>query len=525
MNLHHPSSEVESSNATPAPGLPRGWAWIAAGAAALVLYGATTAPGLLWGDSGQAQLHVLLGGWYVQGEIVRSHVLYYALCRAVAWLGVSPAGSANVIAALAGAVTVANFAWLAASLCRTRVAVVAATLALMCSHTLWQLSTGAEVVTLTTALLTAELIALVKLAQTGRLRWVFLIALTSGLGISNHNFAFLMWPVYLFLALRSRRAWDGYCGRAIGLVALGLIIGATPVLALCLHDVATHQDLGATIESFLVGRYASNVGNVGHLSRLLMRTVLAFGLNFPTPLLLLGFTGVFALRKQSCSTIRWALWMGGAIHLAFAARYDVPDQHTFLVPTFVFFALMMAGGLDQWAVGRKRRGITVALIALACAAPIVYAAAPPLLRRFAPNLSLFPDRKVAYRDPHDWFIKPWRTGCDGPERFAREALTVLPPDALLVVDSTLYSPVNYLQAAESLRRDVRLDCVLAEQDWLSPIPAQDDAYREDLLRTGRLYTASDVKRYQPHWLRRWMEGDAPVRFEPVGPIYKVIPFP
>ena len=491
----------------------------------MVLYAATSAPGLLWGDSGQAQLHVLLGGWSVQGEIVRSHVLYYALCRAVVWLGSSPAGSANLIAALAGAVTVANFAWLASSLCRTRVAVIAATIALMCSHTLWQLSTGAEVVTLTTALLTAELIALVKLTQTRRLRWVLLIAMTSGLGISNHNFAFLMWPVYLFLALRSWRAWGGYRRRATSLVALGVIIGAAPVLALCLDDYVTHKDLGATFESFLVGRYGSNVGNVGHLPRLLMRTALAFVLNFPTPLVLLGITGVFALRKQSCGTLRLALWLGGGIHLAFAARYDVPDQHTFLVPTFVFFALMMASGLDRWATGRERRGITVALIAMACVAPIVYAAAPPLLRRFAPNLSLFPDRKVAYRDPHDWFIKPWRTGYDGPERFAREALAVLPPDALLVVDSTLYSPVNYLQAAESLRRDVRLDCVLAEQDWLSPIPEPVDAYREGLLSAGRLYTASDVKRYQPHWLRRWMEGDEPVRFEAVGPVYKVIPFP
>jgi hypothetical protein len=523
--LDHASHAVDSSAASGEGGVGRTWAWTAAGAAALVLYRATMAPGLLWGDSGQAQLQVLLGGWYVQDEIVRSHVLYYALCRIAAWCGASAAGSANVIAALGGAVTVANFAWLAASLCRTRVAVAAATIALLLSHTHWHFSTGAEVVTLTTALLTAELIALVKLVETRRLRWVFLLALANGLGVSNHNFAFLMWPVYVFLALRFRRAWSGFRFRATILAAIGLTIGAAPVLALCVDHFLAHRSLGATVESFLVGHYAPNVANLSRLPQLLARTGLAFPLNFPTPLLLLGFIGVFAVRGLRSGVLRWALWLGGAIHLAFAARYDVPDQHTFLVPTFVFFALMMAVGLDRWAANRSGRGVFVTLIALACIAPIVYAAAPPLLRRFAPDLSFFPQRDVAYRDPYDWFIKPWRTGYNGPERFAREALAVLPPDALLVVDSTLYAPVNYVQAAESLRRDVRLDCTLAEQDWLSPITSDADAYRYELLRSGRLFAASDVKRYQPHWLRRWMEGETPVRFEPVGPVYKVVPFP
>ena len=71
---------------------------------------------------------------------------------------------------------------------------------------------------------------------------------------------------------------------------------------------------------------------------------------------------------------------------------------------------------------------------------------------------------------------------------------------------------------------MRLDCLLGEQDWLSPIALQADAYRDGLLSTGRLYTASDVKRYQPHWLGRRMEGETPIRYEPVGPVYEVNPF-
>lgn len=514
-------NEAMHPNTCPSP-TQRFRAWIIAGAAALLLYRSTMAPGLLWGDSGEAQLHLLLGGWYVQGEIVRSHVLYYAVCRVVVFLGITPPVAANFVAALAGAVTIANAAWLATSLCRTRIAVTAAVIALMCSHTLWQLSTGAEVVTLTTALMTAELIALVKLIESRRIRWVFLIALFNGLGVSNHNFALLMWPVYLVLALRWWSNWRGDRGRCIALAASGFLIGAAPVLAMCIDHLATHGDPAASFESFLVGRYGSNVGNAGRLPQLLLRSGLAFALNFPSPLLLVGAVGAIAIRSVQSVPVRWALWLGGAIHLLFAARYDVPDQHTFLVPTFVFFSLMIAVGLDRWPAIHAKGLVRVAVILCALTAPLVYAAAPPLLRRYAPSISFFPQRDVAYRDPFDWFIQPWRAGYDGPERFAREALAIVPPDAMLIVDSTLYSPVNYLQAAESLRRDVRLDCVLARQDWLPPLDTDVEQYRADLLAGGRLCAGSDVKRYQPHWLRAWID-DGRVRFEQLGPIYKIVP--
>ena len=90
-------------------------AWAVGFIAGLLLYGGTVAPGLLWGDSGEAQLQIALDGWYVNGEIVRSHVLYFAFARFLHWLLPLKATLAgNLTAALAGALTIANVAWLIA---------------------------------------------------------------------------------------------------------------------------------------------------------------------------------------------------------------------------------------------------------------------------------------------------------------------------------------------------------------------------------------------------------------------------
>ena len=68
-----------------------------------MLYGCTIAPGLLWGDPGESQVHVLMGGWLVDGEIVRAHVIYYAIARFMHWLlPVNAALAANLAAALCG---------------------------------------------------------------------------------------------------------------------------------------------------------------------------------------------------------------------------------------------------------------------------------------------------------------------------------------------------------------------------------------------------------------------------------------
>jgi len=527
--------------------------WSIGLAAALILYVATMAPGLLWGDGGEAQLHVLSSEWYVHGEIARSHVLFYALARFLRIMfGLEPTRAANLLAAFGGALTVANVAWLLAALCRNAAAILGGTVLLLVSHTLWQMSASADCITLSTALLTTELIGLIKLMETGRWRWLAAIALLNGLGISNHDLALLMWPVYLAAAIRFWPRWRQQRVSAIVTAGLGVLLGAVPVLLLCVDDWWRRGDLSATAESFLFGQYVARVANVGGVPKLLARTLGITLLNFPTPLLACCVTGLGACRRVFDPAIAWALIGGMLVYAVFGARYDVPDQHTFLVPAFVFLALFIALGVDQWIQARsqsdgdadrtseerraKRKddasdqairspilGVrssglrvryTVVILFLSMLGPIVYAAAPPLLRRFALEASFLPSRQVAHRDPLKWFLRPWRAGYDGPERFARKTLQALPHGAWLAVDATLCTPLNYLQAAESFRRDVRLDSWLARQPWFDDGDHQ--TLREEKLAAGLLFAASRDPHYLPAWLRQ-----PGYRFEPIGHVFRV----
>ena len=142
----------------------------------------TMAPGVLWGDSGDAQVRVLAGEWTDARELARTHITYYAAAIGLhRFGGLDAALAANLVSALAGAITVANTCWLLSLFVRRRLAVVCGGALLLVSHTLWQLSTGAEVVTFSTMCLSFEMVMVTRFAQTSRARWLALAALANGI--------------------------------------------------------------------------------------------------------------------------------------------------------------------------------------------------------------------------------------------------------------------------------------------------------------------------------------------------------
>ena len=416
-----------------------------------------------------------------------------------------------------GAITIANFTYLGAKLGLTRTGVFVATALLMLSHTLWQLSAGAEVISTSTMLFTAEIVFLLAALRTGRLHWLGLALMANGLGVSNHNLSLLMWPVYAVIAVRWQGRWQGRKLRALLVAGGGLLVGLVPVLILCVDDLLVHHSISHTLESFLVGHYGAKVTNLGRVPILCARAAGATLLNFPTPALLLVIPGLVYACRRWRGPSWWVLFGAALIYTAFGARYDVPDQHTFLVPAFIFVALFCGAGADYLIERQVSRWVRVVVCLLALLAPAVYAVAPPLLRGRMPELAGIPTREVPHRDPLVWFLRPWRCGYDGPECFAREVFEVLPESAWLVIDSTAVRPLNYLQVAEGLRRDVRLDCWAARQDWFGTEGERAEAHRQAKYEAGLLFAASDHKSAVPKWLLEWDPG-----FEPVGLVYHVV---
>jgi hypothetical protein len=491
-------------------------AWLVAAVCALAVYLPTMAPGVLWGDSGDAQIRVLAGALSDPRELARAHVTYYAVAVGLAkLLRLDPAWASNFVAALAGAVTVANFAALLTRFVRHRVAVASGTTLLLLSHTLWQLSTGAEVITFSTLCLSFELLMLVGFAQTSRPSRLIGAALFNGIGWSTHNFALLTWPAYVVLLVVRRGHAPPLRRRDLAAVIVAWFVGVTPLAALTILEFRNLGGVTGTLGSLLVGRFAKAVFGVHVSLGLLVRLIGYVSLNFPTPLILLAPWGWWRLRRKQPRSLWLFLTVAGLTFFGFAARYRVLDQYTFLVPSYVFLVLFTAVGVDEWMARRPSTVRNILVLALSLTAPVTYALAPPLARHWPATAHVLPPREIPYREPCWWFLTPWRTGYQGPERYAREVFEALPADALLLVDSTMRRPLIYLQRRERLRPDVRFPGTGHRRNGQEPITIGPDNARP-YIDQGLLFCATTVRPYIPAWL---LDGD--YEFEPVGLVYRV----
>lgn len=494
-----------------ADGLPsasRGLVWIAAFAVSGTLYLATMAPGLLWGDSADAQYRVLTGALTDSRDLARAHVSYYLVARAMrAVTGMDAARCANVIAALAGAATVANMAVVFTILLRRRAAWVAATLMLLLSHTLWQMSCGAEVVTFSTMCLSAELACVIRYLQTRRKGLLFTAGFVNGFGWTTHNLALLTWPAYLVLVWRMRKDAQLPSGGTMLSTVIAWILGAAPLLVLAGSAFAETGDVAATIRSLLVGIYARSVFNSHVGGGMALRVVAYLVLNFPTPLLLLVPAGWWTLRRSAARGVWVFLTVAGATYAVFGARYKVADQYTFMVHAYLFLVVFAGVGLDRLITVRRSRIIPSAAILLAFVAPLLYAVAPSLVRSSPKLAARLPARELPYRDPLTWFIQPWRYGNNGADQYAREVLNALPQDAVLFADTTVRRPMFYLQAAESLRNDVRLG--REAQRAVHKDRELDTQAIDRLIADGNLFSTTNDRDYVPDWM--------------MGPRYTLIP--
>lgn len=505
--------------------------WTMATLAAAALYIGTMAPGLTWGDSGNAQLRTFAGHYFDPGNASRSHVLFYAVTIAIAKLGLAPFQAANLVSAAAGAITVGNVAWLLTLLVRRRVAVFCGAALLLCSHSLWHLASVAEVLTFSTMLLSLELVLVVKFIGTRRNGWLIGAAFVNGLGLAAHNMSLLIWPAYfVLLAMQygrvTRPSW-----RTLLWCLAALCAGASPFAALFVNTVRQGGGAGNALSQILAGRFGDYVYNTSLSIRTVAKMFAYSCYSFPSPLMVLTIPGAWALWRRESRELFWFLMMAFCGYFVFAVRYVVPDQHTFMLHSYLFMVVFVAIGIDylqDWE-GRKRSGshggpytvrgfvVAVMLMVLSLTSPVVYAVVPDILRSHYPDLAPLPRRQIRHRDNFNWFLKPWHGGYNGAEQFARDTLAALPPGALLVVDSTLMPPLLYLQNAEGVRRDVEIHGAHVYQPWRAEACdiASDDGLTA--VRAGRVFTVSDRREEVNFHLR-----DSRFTFQRVGIVFRVM---
>ena len=332
-----------------------------------LLYALTAQRGWGWGDSAEFQDWVLNRNAMICGpHFSNAHPLYVCFCRLVA----SSPFAVTLVSSFFGALSVGGL-----FLCTGRFGL---SIVFGLSHMLWWNGCVAEVQTMNLAFTAFETVLLLRFLDRGEGRWFAGLVLLNGIHLNAHNLAFLALPVYAAAFLvRARGRRLALAFPFVALWAIGACGWIWAAWARGLSDV-------------LVGAYGGKV--FGLLPANGMLTAFNFALaalSFFAPVAIWWWT-----RCRPKNVFVWALF---AINLLFWAKYFVPDQATFLLPTLFFaYVLVSCAGL-----GGKR---LVALAALQLLLPLMAWQVLAMLPR--------PDWKTAHEGRNDaaYFALPWKIG-------------------------------------------------------------------------------------------------------------------
>jgi len=482
--------------------------------AASLLYIVSCAPGVLWQDSGIYQYRI----WHndIEGSLglALSHPLYHIIGIGVKNIPLGEfAYRINLISAISAAFTIANlFLLLRLWLKRILPAVIAAvTLAL--SHTMWLNASIAEVYTLYTALFTAELVFLLQYLKSKRIGYLYLLGLFNGLAIANHMWGVIAFACYLVLLITLLVKKQINLKHFV-IIAVLWIIGASPYEYLIIKNVVETGDFTAVVSSAFFGkRWQGNVLNTSISVRLIKENLILMAYNFPTPNVVFFFMGLYGLKELSLSrSFTKIILTLLVLFLVFAFRYTVPDRYVFFMPFYCLTAVLIGVGVYFSFRSYPQKQYTILILAFAFLPLAAYKFVPLVAEKAGINLGT--KRTIPYRNEYIWFLQPWKTGYNNPEQFAKEALSGVEKEAIIIADSTTVFPLWYVQEVKGTRPDVKI--ISTQRNYKNPIAFPTIDTIGNLVAERAFYVVSPVEGYCPDFLLERYE------FEKRGVLWKVI---
>jgi hypothetical protein len=463
---------------------------------AAALYVVTCAPAVLWQDSALFAYRALHNDIEGRLGLALAHPLYMLILLAAKMISLGDiAYRVNLVSSVFGAIAVANSYAILVLWARSRFAGIVGAITLAVSWTFWQHSTIAEAYTLYGAILTTELVVLLKYAESRRVGWLYVLALVNGLSIADHMWGIFPLATYIVfvtvLCMQKKVLW-----RQMAVMGLFWVLGALPYEYLIVRDMIQTGSIAGPLGSAIYANktWEGNVFNIGITGKVAIENLLFIGLNFPTPNIVLLFAGIVAawqLRERRGMAV---IVLGQVfLFLVFAFRYNVPDRHAFFLPFYVVTALFFGLGAE---VVRERfygkKWVPAVLIALAILPAGVYCFTPTLGRHFYKSLA--DRRQLPYRDDFKYWLQPWQTGYRGAERFATEALVQVEPNATIYADSTTSLTLMYIQETRKLRPDV---LIISDYDSEQGGPALTPETIGPLMNKSAVYVVSAKSTYCP----------------------------
>jgi hypothetical protein len=244
--------------------------------------------------------------------------------------------------------------------------------------------------------------------------------------------------------------------RNLGTIVLLWMTGGLPYEFLVVRSMIQTGDIAGTLASAAFGmRWRQAVLSTSMSMEMLKENLCYILFNFPTPNLLLFLIGGYALFRISISRdLRNILLVLIALFFVFAFRYPVPDRYAFFIPFYIMTSVFMGFGTHYLLsrINHKALGFLVILFSLL---PVgVYSIAPTMAGRMQFNIGTRND--IPYREDNVYFLRPWKTGYRGPERFADEALEMVADNAVIYADATTVAPLLLARHVQAKRPDVAI---------------------------------------------------------------------
>lgn len=496
------SQQAPAAEARPATAGPRssrsGWVALGVFGAALAVYVATLAPGLLWGGGDFATFQTRL----YTGEVVSTifgHPLWVILARPFLYLPVRDvAYRANLASAVFGAAALALVFLAARRLARRTGPALLATAALGVSHTFWTYAVMPKVYSLNALLLAACLCLLLRWGAQGRQRDLAAFGVLFGLSLLNHLVmataaagfaAYIAWVAWY---RRERQpSWQ-----PVAVAAVSFLVGLLPYLwLLAQQDQATATS--GTVWSFVRGFFTALTNPVPlGLGIAAGAALLVYQFPLTLPAAGLGLRQLWrAQRAEAWLLLLVALgdvmFLLGATDPRTGGDY-VWNLHYYL-QAYLVVALWLAVGLaGLWPRLSRTPARLAAAGALVVAVPIAsYALAPIAARPFVAGVPGF--RELPGRDNLRYVLAPWKHQETGARPFGEGILRALPAGSQLFADYSIWTILNYLQVVEGARPDVRIYNLTETLDDLGFIQQHAEGEALYLADTNRYYDMAAIK--------------------------------
>jgi hypothetical protein len=322
----------------------------------LAVYYATLAPSITWKNDGVDSGDLVTAAYTMGIAHPPGYPLFMLLAKLFTLLPVGEvAYRVNLMSAILAAFTIAVVYYAILLLCPRGIdtpskVIIAAASALLLgmSRTLWSQAIIAEVYSLH-ALITALIVLFTTLyRRTKHQRWLWLLGLVLGLGLSNHLSTFLLVPGTLYLALNVEpprpRAYLG--------MGAFLLLGLSTYLYLPLRAAqypplnwgAPHTWSGFwwTVSARIYGDYALGVPLI-HLPVRTASWLSMLSQQFGWVGFTLGLVGLWDLWEKDREWLAFSLISFAAV-VTYSITYNTTDSYVYLIPSYLLFAFWLARG-------------------------------------------------------------------------------------------------------------------------------------------------------------------------------------